>query len=521
MRRLAAAFVPAAVIAAVSCTGNVAQAADDCFGPPPGFEPAPKAPTKGLRFGMYPGGVAGQLGPAPAEPKPDVPAKQLAALSDLRPKDGPFVVHLYRSYPSSDGDKLDEVERYTEAGYLVEFVVRYRADDDVDGYTRFLRDLVRRVGSNPRFVGMQVTNEVNFTASPDSSDGAYSGARDALIKGVIAAKDEARARGYDQLEIGFNWVYRLDPQSERDFWGYLEEHGGPEFVKSLDWLGLDAYPGTFFPPAATPAGMRTAMIDAMDELRCFSRGAGIPKTVPIHVAENGYPTGAGRSEETQKQGLETMVGTVAEYRANYNVTDHRWFDLRDADTSSPNFQQHYGLMTDDYKPKPAYGSWKRLIGELTVKTAGPGPGAGPGSGPGSGSDPGAGSGSDPGAGSGSDPGGGSRPGSGSGPDRGGAQARPRLRLVVRCYRRGVRAWVRGPGVARVRSVTFSARATRVVDKRRPFRRSVRLRKSDRRRGRRVRVAAVAHLRAPSAGTVRLQRRSPACKRVTSRRAGPA
>ena len=41
-------------------------------------------------------------------------------------------------------------------------------------------------------VGLQVTNEVNFTISPDSSDGAYAGARDALIQGVIAAKDEAR-----------------------------------------------------------------------------------------------------------------------------------------------------------------------------------------------------------------------------------------------------------------------------------------------------------------------------------------
>src|SRR3954471_20869349 len=132
------------------------------------------AAGEGLRFGMYPGGAAGQLGPTPATPKPDVPAKQLAALADLRPKNGPFVVHLYRSYLSNENDAKEEeeaqtlVKRYTDAGYLVEYVVRYRRDDDVDGYTRFLRGIVDRFASNPRFVGLQVANEVNFTFSPDS-----------------------------------------------------------------------------------------------------------------------------------------------------------------------------------------------------------------------------------------------------------------------------------------------------------------------------------------------------------------
>src|SRR3954469_7467485 len=187
------------------------------------------ADAKGLRFGMYPGGVAGQLGPTPAAPKPDDPAKQLVALADLRPPGGPFVVHLYRSYLSDSSDAAEEaeaqrqVERYTAAGYRVEDVVRYRRDDDVDGYVRFLRGLVDRFASNPRFVGLQVANEVNFTVSPDSSDGAYAGAKDALIQGVIAAKDEARARGFGQLEVGFNYVYRLDPQSDQAFWDYLRD----------------------------------------------------------------------------------------------------------------------------------------------------------------------------------------------------------------------------------------------------------------------------------------------------------
>ncbi|MEA2441539.1 MAG: hypothetical protein QOH76_2963 [Thermoleophilaceae bacterium] len=460
-----------AVLVAFLALGGTASA--DCFGPPPGFEPAPKPAKAGLRFGMYPGGVAGQLGPAPAAPKPDDPAKQLAALADLRPADGPFVVHLYRSYLSDENDAREDkeaqrlVERYARAGYLVEFVVRYRRDDDVAGYVRFLRGLVDRFASNPRVVGLQVANEVNFTFSPDSSDGAYAGARDALIQGVIAAKDEARSRGYRQLEVGFNWVYRLDPQTEQTFWGHLRDHGGHAFVKSLDWIGLDAYPGTFFPPAATPPQMRTAMIDAMDELRCYSGDAGIPKSVPIHVAENGYPTGPHRTYETQKEALETMVGTVAAYRANYNVSDYRWFDLRDADTSSPNFQQQYGLMTDAYKPKPAYASWKRLVGQLSVKEAGT-----------------------------------------PAPPRPRPRPRPRLRMSVSCYWRGVRAVVAGRDVGRVLRVVFRARGTTVVVRRRPFRRTVRLRPEARARG--ITVRASAALR--GGGTIRFSRRV-ACRRA--------
>lgn len=395
------------------------------------------AAAEGLRFGMYPGGVAGQLGPTPAAPKPDDPQKQLAALADLRPANGPFVVHLYRSYLDDESDAREETEaqklvkRYTDAGYLVEYVVRYRRDDDVDGYVAFLRGLVDRFAANPRFVGLQVANEVNFTVSPDSSDGAYAGAKDAVVKGVIAAKDEARKRGFDQLEVGFNYVYRLDPQSDQQFWDHLRDAGGPEFVRSLDWIGLDAYPGTFYPPAATPDQMGPEMVKALDLIRSYASGAGIPDSVPIHIAENGYPTGAGRSYETQKAALETMVDTVAENSAKYHVSDYRWFDLRDADTASPNFQQHYGLTEDDYSPKPAYASWKRLIGELSVHDA-----AGPPARP---------------------------------------DELPRMRL--RCYRRGVRALVTGSGVA---SVTFRARGTTVTDRRAPFTRSVRLRAPARR-----------------------------------------
>jgi hypothetical protein len=470
------AAVAAVIVLAVPAAASAQEG--DCTGPAPGTTPEVKPASQGLRFGMYPGGPAGQLGGVGAASVPDDPDRIAAALADLRPADGPFVVHLYRSYLSDESDAREEqvaqelVDRYTRQGYLVEYVVRYRRDDDVEGYTRFLRGIVQRFGS--RLTGIQVANEVNFEVSPDSSDGAYSGARDAVVQGVIAAKDEARRLGLDRLEIGFNWVYRLDPSTEQRFWGHLRDHGGERFVQALDWVGLDAYPGTFFPPVATAAEQRTSMINAMHTLRCYLKIPGVPKRVPLHVAENGYPTGPGRTYEAQEAALEAMVGAVNEYRGTYNVSDHRWFDLRDADSTSPNFQQQYGLMTDDYTPKPAYFAWRDAVDALSVRSGGAGD-----------------------EGDGGD--------SGGPPDAGGAL---RLRLRVRCYRRGVRAWLVGAGVRRsVVRVVFRSRGTRVVDRRRPFRRSVRLRAGS--RAGRVRVRAVATLRAGGRRTV--SGRSPRCR----------
>jgi hypothetical protein len=201
---------------------------------------------------------------------------------------------------------------------------------------------------------LQVTNEVTITFSADSSDGAFSGARDALIEGVIAAQDEKRRLGLGHLEIGFNWFYRLDPATENSFWGYLRDHGGERFVRAVDWIGVDAYPGTFFPPVEQPGEERDGMVNALSALRCWAEVPGIPPTVPIHVTENGWPTSATRSPERQAQAAAAMLSAVHDFRGTYNVTDYRWHNLRDGDSGDPRQEQQYGLLRDDYSPKPAF-----------------------------------------------------------------------------------------------------------------------------------------------------------------------
>jgi hypothetical protein len=359
------------VVAALAFPAAAQGQGGGCFGT---ITADPK-PGPALRFGITPGVQTGQLGTGPVPPRtPEVFARQVAALGKLRPANGPFVLRLHRFF-WSEGEAgvrrfLALARRYTSRGYLVELQLRYHPtpaqEGDIAAWLRYVRDVVDRFGPNPRVVAIQVTNEVNLAISPDSSDGAYDGARDALIQGVKAAKAEARARGFDQLEIGFNWAYRNSPSEEQSFWNYLREHGGPSFVRALDWVGVDAYPGTFLPPVNTPGGERDGLVNAFSSFRCYSGGAGIPKRVPIHVEENGWPTGPGRTYERQAQAMDTMVRAVHDFRGTFNIADYRWFNLRDGNSQSPNFQTQYGLMTDEYEPKPAFGLYRGLVRRFTT-----------------------------------------------------------------------------------------------------------------------------------------------------------
>lgn len=345
-------------------------AAESCYGDFSGELPDPE-PASGLRFGIYPGGTAGVIaGPQPAA-MPDRQPLIDRSLQDLRGRRS-LTAHLFQHYSTRAGIRREvhqarrRARHYSRRGIRTEFVVAYRpeAAPDVRGYVGLVRRMVRRVGKLPGVEAIQVTNEVNNSASPNASDGAYEGAPRALIRGVVAADKVARERRIRGLEVGFNWFYRLDPDTEDRFWSNVAQ-GGPRFLRAVDWIGLDAYPGTFFPPLTAPAGLPGSagdvMVNAMSTLRCYASGAGISERVPIHVSENGWPTSPARSPEEQARKLEEMVDAVVSYGGNYNVTDYRWFSLRDSDSAQPDFQQQFGLLRDDYSPKPAFAVYRRLI----------------------------------------------------------------------------------------------------------------------------------------------------------------
>ncbi len=332
-------------------------------------------PAPPLVFGIYPGGAAGTVGPA-GPVIPEDPASRLAALEQLRAAGKPFVLHLYASYTGPGGYSVqqqvgDEIAQYEAAGFDIELVLTYRPSDGgspsaADGFAAFSRQTVQALGSSPHFVSLQVTNEANIDGSPNASDGYYQNAEDALIEGVIAAKSEAQADGYDQVKVGFNWALSAG-SAQTAFWTYLGQHGGSAFVNALDWVGLDAYPGTWTPLSGKglSGGTSGAITAAMSDLRNkYMPLAGIPQTVALHISENGYPTGPGRSYAMQDEALAAAVGQANSSRSTYHVTAFNFFDLRDANSSSGSFEDQYGLMTDQYVPKPAFSTYQRLIASL-------------------------------------------------------------------------------------------------------------------------------------------------------------
>jgi hypothetical protein len=328
-----------------------------------------------LVLGIYPGGAAGTVGPSGAV-RPEDPALRLQALQTLRGDGRPFVLHLYDAYVRpADADAVPDwlaaqIAQYTAAGFRVELVLTYRperAGGDVDGFVRFVRARVRQLAPNAGVTDLQVTNEVNVRGAPDAADGAYRGAPRALVRGVVAAKDEARRNGAGRrLHVGFNWAYQLGPAEEAFFAG-LGASGGRAFARAVDWVGLDAYPGTWGPPLAhgDPArAVRSALLGALRLLRRDLLPLARLGSAALHVSESGYPTGPDRSEAMQVTVLRAAVLAAADARDDLGVTDFRWFDLRDADSSSDSFERRYGLMRDDYTPKPAFDAFRRLIATL-------------------------------------------------------------------------------------------------------------------------------------------------------------
>ncbi|MCW3048416.1 MAG: hypothetical protein JWO74_2700 [Solirubrobacterales bacterium] len=327
-----------------------------------------------LVFGVYPGGAAGTVGPA-GQTRPEVPEARTQALRQLRGGTRPFVLHLYESYTRpSDAAAVPpwlatQIAGYTADGFQIELVLAYRPADpagDVAGFIDFVRARVQQLAPNPGVASVQVTNEANVAGAPDAADGAYPGARDALVRGVIAAKDEARRRGRGGLRIGFNWAYQRGP-GEAAFFSSLGAAGGRAFADAVDWVGVDAYPGTWGPPLGggdLASAVRSATVDAMRTLRrTLLPRAGLSRA-RLHFSESGYPTGSGRTEAMQQTVLRAAVQAVAAARGTYGVTDYRWFDLRDANTADTSFESHYGLTRDDYSPKPAFFTYRDLVARL-------------------------------------------------------------------------------------------------------------------------------------------------------------
>ena len=63
-----------------------------------------------------------------------------------------------------------------------------------------------------------------------------------------------------------------------------------------------------------------------------------------------------------------MLGALNAHRGSYNLSNVNWFSLRDSNSSARSFQEQWGLMRDDYSPKPAFAAYGRLVERLSART---------------------------------------------------------------------------------------------------------------------------------------------------------
>ena len=316
---------------------------------------------QGLTFGIYPGGESGSdkgviTGPA------DNPEHIERSLAILQGSSAPFLIRAYYQFsdPGSAPKGLkrnpEDVEKYLHGGRLLDLVLKFQSTSgNVDGYLDFVRAHVREYGS--RLHSIQVTEEASFTHGPDCIDGPYPRVREALVQGVIAAKDEARKIGHAKLRVGFNSTPTFGPAEE--FWAAIGEMGGDEFVQSLGYVGLDFFPDVFRPVASDgePGDLRSTVIGVLETMRnVWLPAAEIPASVPIDIAEHGWPTGPARPD-------------IRQVRSRLNLDRYTLFCLRDTD-SSPSLEEdvfyHFGIMRDDYSPKPAFDVFRKLVEEFGV-----------------------------------------------------------------------------------------------------------------------------------------------------------
>ena len=62
--------------------------------------------------------------------------------------------------------------------------------------------------------------------------------------------------------------------------------------------------------------------------------------------------------------LETVLRAVHARRDGLNVTHWELFTLRDADSANSAMLHQFGVLHDDYSPKPAFGRLCELFAEL-------------------------------------------------------------------------------------------------------------------------------------------------------------
>jgi len=339
-------------------------------------EPPPASlPPQQLRFGITPQ-LAGTVGESQGGAAAEDPRARDAALLRLRPRRRTLVVRLNRLF-MSDGDAGIErfarrAARYARKGFAVESQIRYHPapeqEGDMRAWRRFVRRATRALAETPALVALSITNEVNLPLSANTSDGAFAGAIDAIASGVPTAARTLRRAGRGDVELGFTYAYRYLPASDLGFWRAIAERAGPRFSRSIDYVGVQLYPGLFWPPVLLTETAGEATLEALTLVReCYMPEAKLAEEVELWISEIGYATNLGHTEARQAAELSETVAAVHALSGELGVSDLRYFNLRDNRPGGTDLFDDVGLLRSDYTPKPAFEAYRSLIGRFGLR----------------------------------------------------------------------------------------------------------------------------------------------------------
>ena len=237
----------------------------------------------------------------------DVEAQD-AALQRLEPPRRTLVIRLSRMFMSDGRAAIASLARrarhFTQQGFKVEAQVRYHPSEEQEGrmglWRKFVRQAVRKLGRNDDLVALTITNEINLPLSPNTSDGAFEKAVKAILVGLPTARHTLREIGREDVALGFSYAYRYLPEEDNKFWQRLGDEGTPRFRRAVDYVGLQLYPGLFWPPTLVTQTAGEATVEAITLLRrCWMPRAKLADSARIWITENGYATNLGHTEERQ------------------------------------------------------------------------------------------------------------------------------------------------------------------------------------------------------------------------------
>jgi hypothetical protein len=83
------------------------------------------------------------------------------------------------------------------------------------------------------------------------------------------------------------------------------------------------------------------------------------------------------TEADQASALRQLVQAAHDYSGTFGITDYRWFNLRDSTSSAqPAYGvavtfSSFGLLRDDYTPKPAFAAYHELLAKLGARNPPP------------------------------------------------------------------------------------------------------------------------------------------------------